>query len=224
MPSWAELHLVNRAVSIGVRLGCDIDGIHELEVRGRRTGKPRRTPVKVLEVDGERYLVSLNGSSDWVRNLRSHKTARLRMGRRVEEVVATEIPAAKKPPIVRAYLMGATRAETTRRLGWAGEHASQAEVRRGAAEVPVFRVTGRLGQMRHRAGPNERVTDEQPARARLDRHVDLLAQARHPTPHGRRRRVDPPPADLARFGVESIERDLPAVHIKPGYDRHRGLL
>jgi len=62
----------------------------------------------------------------------------------------------------------------------------------------------RLGQMRHRAGPNERVTDEQPARARLDRHVDLLARkARHPTPHGRRRRVDPPPADLARFGVEA---------------------
>jgi hypothetical protein len=52
MTSWAERHLVNRAVLVGVRLGRDIDGIQELAVVGRRTGKARRTPVKVLEVEG----------------------------------------------------------------------------------------------------------------------------------------------------------------------------
>jgi hypothetical protein len=39
MASWAERHLVNRAVRIGARLGRDIDGVRELEVVGRRTGR-----------------------------------------------------------------------------------------------------------------------------------------------------------------------------------------
>jgi deazaflavin-dependent oxidoreductase (nitroreductase family) len=143
MTSWAERHLVNRAVLVGVRLGRDINGIQELAVVGRRTGKARRTPVKVLEVDGERYLVSLSGSSGWVCNLREGQTARLRIGRRVEAVVATEVPDAEKPRIVRAYLQAATRPETRRRLAWAVEGAPDEDVRRGAAGVPVFRLAAR---------------------------------------------------------------------------------
>jgi deazaflavin-dependent oxidoreductase (nitroreductase family) len=133
MASWAERHLVNRAVRVGVRLGRDIDGVQELEVRGRQTAKPRRTPVKILEVGGDRYLVSLRGDSGWVCNLRARKTARLRFGRRIQEVVATEVPDPEKLPVVRAYLMAATHPETRRRL--------EAELRRGAADVPVFRLT-----------------------------------------------------------------------------------
>ena len=143
MATWAERHLVNRAVRIGVRLGREIDGVRELEVRGRRSGKPRRTPVKVLEVDGERYLVSLNGDSGWVCNLRARKTARLRFGRRVEEIAATELADPEKPPIVRAYLAGATRPETRRRLAWAAEDRPEADAHRGAAAVPVFRCSSR---------------------------------------------------------------------------------
>ena len=142
MASWAERHLVNRAVRIGLRLGRDIDGLQELEVRGRRTGKRRRTPVKILEVDGRRYVVSLTGSSGWVCNLRAIPSARLRFGRRVEDVVMIEITDADKPPVVRAYLASATRPETRRRLEWAGEGVPDAEARRQAARFPVFRVTG----------------------------------------------------------------------------------
>jgi deazaflavin-dependent oxidoreductase (nitroreductase family) len=95
--SWAERNLVNRAVRLGVRLGCDIDGVRELVVPGRRSGKVRRTPVKVLEVDGERYVVSLFGSSGWVRDLRARPTARLRFGGAVEDVRATEVADEDKP-------------------------------------------------------------------------------------------------------------------------------
>jgi deazaflavin-dependent oxidoreductase (nitroreductase family) len=135
--------LTDRAVLIGVRLGRDIDGIRELEVIGRRTGKARRMPVKVLELDGERYVVSLSGSSGWVCNLRERGTARLRIGRRVDDVVATELPDVQKPPIVRVYLESATRPGTRRRLAWAAEGTPEADVRRGAASVPVFRLTAR---------------------------------------------------------------------------------
>ena len=129
MASWTERNVVNRAVRVGVRLGRDIDGVRELEVRGRRTGKPRRTPLKVLHVDGECYLVSLSGESGWVRNLRAQPSARLRFRNRVEDVVAIELADGEKRPVVRAYFEAAGRAETRDRLaGTAGE------------PVPVFRL------------------------------------------------------------------------------------
>ena len=142
MATWIERHLVNRAVRLGVRLGRDIDGLQELEVRGRRSGKRRRTPIKVLEVDGRRYVVSLSGSSGWVCNVRASHRARLRFGRRVEDVAVVEVPDQDKPPVVRAYLQAATRPETRRRLEWAGEGVPEAEVRRHAASHPVFRISG----------------------------------------------------------------------------------
>jgi deazaflavin-dependent oxidoreductase (nitroreductase family) len=140
MAPWVERQLTNRAVRLGLRLGRDIDRLEELEVRGRRTGKPRRTPVKVLRVDGERYVVSLRGCSGWVCNLRASRSARLRFGRRVEDVVAVEIADRDKLPVLRTYLAGVTRPETRRRLEWAADGLPEAEVQRRAAEFPVFRI------------------------------------------------------------------------------------
>ncbi len=137
---WAERHIVNRAVLLGTRLGRDIDGVRALEVRGRRTGKTRRTPVKVLELDGERYLVSLRGSSGWVQNLRSQRSARLRFGGKVEEVEAIELADDEKRPVARAYLDAAGRGEPRERLGWAADGVSDEEARRGAMSVPMFRL------------------------------------------------------------------------------------
>ena len=140
MASWAERHVVNRLVRVGVRLGREIDGVRELEVAGRRTGRRGRVPVKVLEVGGARYLVSLTGDSGWARNLRAAGTAQPRFGRRVEAITATELADADKAPVARAYLESAERAATRARLGWAAEGLPDAEALRGAAAVPVFRI------------------------------------------------------------------------------------
>ena len=141
MASWTERNLVNRAVRLGTRLGRDIDGVRELEARGRRTGRSRRTPVKVLEVGGERYLVSLCGDSGWVHNLRAQPAARLRFGRDVEEVVATELADDEEKRVVaQAYLAGAGREETRKQLAWAADGASAEDARRGATSVPMFRL------------------------------------------------------------------------------------
>jgi deazaflavin-dependent oxidoreductase (nitroreductase family) len=139
--SWAERNVVNRAVRLGTRLGRDIDGVRELEVRGRRTGKLRRTPVKVLEVDGERYLVSLTGNSGWVHNLRAQPAARLRFGRDVEELVATELADDAKRVVARAYLAAASRDGTRKQLAWAADGGSAEDARRAAMSVPVFRLS-----------------------------------------------------------------------------------
>ena len=126
--AWVERHLVNRAVRIGVWLGRDIDGVHTLETTGRSTGRPRRTPVKLLELDTGRYVVSLRGESGWVRNLRQDPRARILFGRRAERVTAIELPADQRSPVVQTYLASAMREETRTALA------------REVAELPVFRL------------------------------------------------------------------------------------
>jgi deazaflavin-dependent oxidoreductase (nitroreductase family) len=138
--SWVERNLVNRAVLLGTRLGRDIDGVRELAVRGRHTGKIRRTPVKVLEVDGERFLVSLRGDSGWVHNLRAGQTARLRFGRTVEDVDVVELADGEKRRVAQAYLAAARGGEARQQLAWAAAGASEEDVRRGAMRTPVFRL------------------------------------------------------------------------------------
>ncbi|MBX7265531.1 nitroreductase family deazaflavin-dependent oxidoreductase [Micromonospora sp. Llam7] len=51
-----------------------------LDVPRRITGTRQRVPVNILELDGQRYLVSVRGRTEWVRNLRAagHCTVRHR--------------------------------------------------------------------------------------------------------------------------------------------------
>src|SRR6266545_8413752 len=52
-----------------------------LTVRGRRTGKPRTTPVAIFELGDGRFVEAAFGEVDWVRNLRASGVAVLRRGR-----------------------------------------------------------------------------------------------------------------------------------------------
>jgi deazaflavin-dependent oxidoreductase (nitroreductase family) len=75
-----------------------------LEVRGRRTGKRRRTVLVQTTYQGERYVVALAGESEWVRNLRAAAgRAVIRRGSPCH-VRLVEVPTAERPPILRAYL------------------------------------------------------------------------------------------------------------------------
>jgi hypothetical protein len=46
-------------------------GTRTLAVRGRRSGRELRVPVVPVEHGGARYLVSVRGEAEWVRNLRA---------------------------------------------------------------------------------------------------------------------------------------------------------
>ena len=97
--------LLNPPVAWLTRCGISIWGSRLLEVAGRTSGLPRRTPVNLLYVDGRRYLVSARGEGQWVRNVRADGgRLALLVGRRREQTVATELPDAEKAPILRAYL------------------------------------------------------------------------------------------------------------------------
>jgi hypothetical protein len=88
--------------------------------------------------------------------------------------------------------------------------------------APAGARLGRLGEVHDRARLTQRLTH---ARAGLDRDVDPLAhEAPDATAHGLAVRRNASTVDLARLRVERVEGDLRSVHVKPGCDRHWGLL
>jgi deazaflavin-dependent oxidoreductase (nitroreductase family) len=96
--------IFNRAVAGLTRLGISVAGSRVLAVRGRASGEWRTTPVNLLTVDGERYLVAPRGVTQWVRNIRAAGGGELRVGRRVEEVAVTELADEEKAAVLREYL------------------------------------------------------------------------------------------------------------------------
>jgi hypothetical protein len=84
---------------------------------------------------------------------------------------------------------------------------------------------GRLGEMRRGARVAQRLADEQPARAGLDRDVDFLAgETPDPLANSLGRGADAASLDLPRLIVESVERDLrPICTSNPATIAIRGL-
>lgn len=80
-----------------------------LTVRGRVSGKPRTTPVAVLEADGRRWIVGTFGDVHWVRNLRAAGEGVIRVDGRPVEVAAVELPGDEATAFFRdavpAYIM-----------------------------------------------------------------------------------------------------------------------
>lgn len=75
-----------------------------VEVPERRTGRLRRTPLVFAEYKGSRYLVSLLGEAEWVRNVRAnHYCATIRRGW-TKAVRLEEVAVAQRPPILKAYV------------------------------------------------------------------------------------------------------------------------
>jgi deazaflavin-dependent oxidoreductase (nitroreductase family) len=139
-PGWFTKNVFNRIVAGLTRLGVSVWGSRVLEVRGRTSGEPRRTPVNLLTLDGERYLVSPRGHSQWVRNMRVSGGGRLLLGPRSESFSAVELSGdAEKAPVLRAYLKR-WKAEVGVFFDGVGPDSSEQELREIASKHPVFRL------------------------------------------------------------------------------------
>jgi deazaflavin-dependent oxidoreductase (nitroreductase family) len=139
-PDWFTKHIFNPLVAFLTRLGVSVAGSRVLEVPGRKSGEPRRTPVNLLSHDGQRYLVAPRGHTQWVRNLRVSGSGRLLVGRRAEAFSAVEVADAEKSPILRAYLKR-WKWEVGQFFGGVGPDSDESELLRIAPDHPVFRVT-----------------------------------------------------------------------------------
>jgi deazaflavin-dependent oxidoreductase (nitroreductase family) len=138
-PRWFDRNVFNRLVAGLTRIGVSFWGSRVLEVRGRKTGEPRRVPVNLLTHEGARYLVAPRGHTQWVRNLRSAGEGHLLLGRRREHFAALELPDSEKEPILRAYLRR-WKWEVGQFFGEVGPDSPQSELVRIAPDHPVFRV------------------------------------------------------------------------------------
>jgi deazaflavin-dependent oxidoreductase (nitroreductase family) len=138
-PDWFTRNIFNRLVAALTRLGVSVWGSRVLEVRGRKTGQPRRTPVNLLTLDSNRYLVAPRGHTQWVRNLRAAGQGELLLGRRHERFIGVEIADSEKEPILRAYLKR-WKWEVGQFFGGVDADSSSEDVRRIAPDHPIFRI------------------------------------------------------------------------------------
>jgi deazaflavin-dependent oxidoreductase (nitroreductase family) len=103
LPWW--LKSVNK-VMIGLqKLGVGFGGKGPvvLTVPGRKTGKPRSTPVTPMVVDGQRYIVAGVPGADWAANARAAGEATLHQGRRAERVRMVEMSVDEARPLLREF-------------------------------------------------------------------------------------------------------------------------
>ena len=131
--------LFNSLVAAVTKMGISVYGSRVLHVRGRKSGEWRSTPVNPLSLDGERYLVSPRGQTQWVRNMRAAGGGELRVGRRAERFTAVELSDDVKPPLLREYLRR-WKFEVGMFFEGVGPDSSEDELRRIAPDHPVFKV------------------------------------------------------------------------------------
>lgn len=137
---WFTKNVFNRIVAGLTRMGVSVAGSRVLEVRGRKSGEPRRTPVNLLTFEGQRYLVAPRGHTQWVRNLRASGNGKLFVGRRAEDFTAVELPDDQKEALLRAYLKK-WKWEVGQFFGGVGPDAPPEDLRRIAPDHPVFKLS-----------------------------------------------------------------------------------
>jgi len=74
-----------------------------LTVPGRKTGKPRSTPMTPFEHDGGLYVVAGYPGADWASNARAAGAGTLSRGRRSRRVKIIELDAAESRPVLRTF-------------------------------------------------------------------------------------------------------------------------
>ena len=130
--------IMNGALGWLASLGLTPSHMITLEVKGRRSGQPRSTVVNSVEYEGERYLVSPRGESEWVRNVRAAGGEAVIRHRGRRSVRLEELPPEQRAPILKKYL-GENAMSTKQHFG-VDPKADVAEFEAIASLHPVFRV------------------------------------------------------------------------------------
>jgi hypothetical protein len=143
---WRSFYrLINPAVRVLIRRfgvgGSRDDLLRSLRVLGRTSGRPHEVPVRVTPLRGERYIVGMFATAQWVKNLRARGEAELILGRNVERIRAHELHGDDRETFVLAY---ATDPKQASRLRFAlradPRTLSRQELLSAMAPFPIFKV------------------------------------------------------------------------------------
>jgi deazaflavin-dependent oxidoreductase (nitroreductase family) len=135
-----RIRLVNAIVLRLLLLGIRITPMVLLTVRGRRTGRPRTTPVGLLVHNGHRYLFSAFGEVNWVRNLRAARGGIIARGRQRETLPAAELSSEEAGPILQSILKSPTFGRVIRPYLPVAPDAPLADFIQEARRHPVFQL------------------------------------------------------------------------------------
>ena len=94
---------MNRIVKAMQRLGIRTGPAMILTVRGRKTGRPRSTPMTPFTYRGDMYTIAGYPGADWAANARAAGTGTLSRGRKSQEVTIVELDAEESRPVLREF-------------------------------------------------------------------------------------------------------------------------
>jgi hypothetical protein len=107
---WSDLRTMNRTMTERLLsqppqpLADPGVALRVVQVPGRRTGAPVRTPLGMLVESGNWFLLSPDSTRDWVLNLRAAGAAVIRGGQESVPVTADEIDGTRAGAAVVSYL------------------------------------------------------------------------------------------------------------------------
>lgn len=133
---------LNQLVRTLLRVGLGPRRTYLLTVPGRRSGRLYETPVTLVEVEGQRWLVAPYGAVNWVRNARDAGWVMLRRGRHAETVAIEEVGPEDSAPVLQRYV---ARVPITRPYFDARPDAPLDAFRAEATRHPVFRIVDETG-------------------------------------------------------------------------------
>lgn len=100
-----QRRVLNRVMRLWIRLGLPPGKYHMLTVKGRRSGRLHSTPVSVMVIEGQRWLVAPYEPKDWVKNARVAGQVTLQRGGRKKVVaVQEELDPTLCAPVLKVYL------------------------------------------------------------------------------------------------------------------------
>ena len=94
---------MNKVMMAVQKLGIPTGPAMVLTVPGRKSGKPRSTPMTPFEFDGDLYAVAGYPGADWAANARAAGAGTLSRGRRLRRVHIVELTAEQARPVLRAF-------------------------------------------------------------------------------------------------------------------------
>ena len=136
-----SMRVFNRIVARLTKLGLSLMGSRVLSVQGRKSGEWRSTPVNLLVIDGQRYLVAPRGHTQWVKNLRASGEGRLQLGGKIETFRAEELADTDKLPPLRLYLKKWAWEVGAFFEGDVSKNSSDEVLHHVAPGVPVFKIS-----------------------------------------------------------------------------------
>ena len=94
---------MNKVLMAVQKLGIPTGPAYVLTVPGRRSGRPRSTPMTPFTHHGKLYTVAGYPGSDWPRNARAAGEGTLARGRKSRRVRIVELSADEARPVLREF-------------------------------------------------------------------------------------------------------------------------